>query len=244
MESYLTKTEIRYSQVDSGLHVTLLALAQIIEDATTKYLDIHHLSGGYLNKKYGAIVVVLRNHLIFHERCHFKDVLLSKVHLVRKSSVAFTLKTLIYRQGEEEKPLITSYIQISAIDMNTRELRSLTSFSEFNELNVDDFMNTHVLFSKYSDEEDETTFYRTTRVESSDIDYSNHLNNIAYIKYFMNCLSASELRHLRFKEMEINYIQEAREGQEMLISCTKKDSALYFSAKIDSNTVTKAKITL
>jgi acyl-CoA thioesterase FadM len=70
MEEYLTKTEIRYSQVNSGLHVTLLALAQIIEDATTKFLEQHHLSGGFLNKKYGAILVVLRNHIYFHDRCH------------------------------------------------------------------------------------------------------------------------------------------------------------------------------
>ena len=244
MNEYLTTTEIRYSQVDSGLHVTLLALAQIIEDATTKFLDIHHISGGYLNKKYGAIVVVLRNHIIFHERCHLGDVLLSKVDIVRKSSVAFTLQTLIYRKGEEEKPLITSYIQIAAIDMKERTLRSITAFSEFNELQVTCPLNTHVLFSKYKDEEDETTLYRKARVESTDIDYSNHLNNIAYIKYFMNCISAWDLRHLRFKEIEINYIEEAIEGQEMEIAYTKKDNVIHFSCRIDSTVATKAKITL
>lgn len=243
MEEYLTKTEIRYSQVNSGLHVTLLALAQIIEDATTKFLEQHHLSGGYLNKKYGAILVVLRNHIYFHERCHLGDEIFSQVSVIRKSSVAFFLRTRLYRKNEE-KPLITSYIQISAIDMKERTLRPLSQFEEFNILPIDEEILTHGLFEKYGHYQDETTTFYHCKVESTDIDYSNHLNNIAYIKYFMNCLSSDELRHLRFQELEINYIKEARENEPLLIEYTKKGNIMYFTTKIDDTVITKAKLVL
>ncbi|MCR4698355.1 MAG: hypothetical protein K5762_03205 [Bacilli bacterium] len=243
MEEYLTKTEIRYSQVNSGLHVTLLALAQIIEDATTKFLEQHHLSGGFLNKKYGAILVVLRNHIYFHDRCHLGDNLLSKVEVIRKSSVAFFLRTRLYRENEKE-PLITSYIQISAIDMKERTLRPLSQFEEFNMLNIDEELPTHGLFEKYGHYKDDTTIFYHCKVESTDIDYSNHLNNIAYIKYFMNCLNSDELRHLRFQELEINYIKEARENEPLLIEYTKKENTMYFTTKIDDTVITKAKLVL
>lgn len=239
------KTEIRYSMVDSGMHVTLLSLAKIIEDATTEFLSENGFSSKDLNHTYHAIMVVLRNHIIFHSRVHFMDTIISKVDAIRKSSVAIILRTRLYRENEVE-PLVTSYIQLSSIDMVTRRLRNLDEFKPYMDLKAEEEnVSIKGLFNRYTDYVSENTIKKEALVESTDIDYSNHLNNISYIRYFMNCLKSSELRHLLYKEMEINYIKEAKEGEKLTIEYTKVDNQLYFLLKDkDGAIITRAKLSI
>ncbi len=239
------KTQIRYSMVDSGMHVTLLSLAKIVEDATTEFLSDNGFSSKELNHTYRAIMVVLRNHIIFHSRVHFMDTIYSKVDAIRKSSVAIILRTRLYRENENE-PLLTSYIQLSSIDMVTRKLRNLDEFKPFLDLKAEEEnVSIKGLFNRYPDYNNENTIHRDVIVESTDIDYSNHLNNISYIRYFMNCLKSSELRHLPYKEMEVNYIKEAKEGDNLTIDYTKIDNELYYLLKDkEGNIITRAKITI
>ncbi len=238
-------TEIRYSMVDSGMHVTLLSLAKIIEDATTQFLSEHGFSSMDLNHTYHAIMVVLKNHIHFHSRIHFMDVIESKVDVIRKSSVALILRTRLYRQNEFD-PLVTSYIQLASIDMVSRKLRNMDEFKSFRELSAsEEEVSVKGLFNRAIEIHEPITTRKEIEVESTDIDYSNHLNNIAYIRYFMNTLSSKELRHLPYKELEINYIKEIKEKEKALIEYTKKDHLLYFLLKDkEGNILTKAKVTL
>lgn len=238
-------TEIRYSMVDSGMHVTLLALAKIIEDATTQFLSEHGFSSMDLNHTYHAIMVVLKNHIIFHSRIHFMDVINSKVDVIRKSSVALILRTRLFRQNEFD-PLVTSYIQLSSIDMFNRKLRNMDEFKSYQDLNASqEEVSVKGLFNRALDLHEPITLTKEIEVESTDIDYSNHLNNIAYIRYFMNCLTSKELRHLPYKEIEINYIKEMKEKEKAIIEYTKKDNLLSFLLKDkEGNVLTRAKVTL
>lgn len=245
MNDTLLTSEISYSQVDCGMHVTLVALAKLIEDATTKFLSMKNLSGQELNNIYHAIIVVLRNHIYFHKRIHLGDIIEAKVDVIKKSSVAFILRTNLFRMNEYD-PLVTSYIQLSSIDMQTRRLRNLDDFKAFKDLKVlkEDF-SIKGLFNKYTQYNLQPETEREVLVESTDIDYSNHLNNISYIRYFLNMLKSREIRHLPYKEMEVNYIKEAREGEKVLIGYTKDDKDMYFRMQDkEGNILTKAKITL
>ena len=245
MNDIMITSEISYSQVDSGMHVTLTALAKLIEDATTKFLMTKNLSGAELNNIYHAIIVVLRNHIYFHKRIHLGDIIQAKVDVIKKSSVAFILRTNLFRISEYD-PSVTSYIQLSSIDMQTRRLRNLDDFKSFHSLDVlkEDFPLKGI-FNKYTQYNKEPEKEREVLVESTDIDYSNHLNNISYIRYFLNMLKSRELRHLPYKEMEVNYIKEAREGEKVVIGHTKDDNDMYFRMRdMQGNILTKAKITL
>lgn len=242
-DEYLTETKILYSMVDSGMHVRLTSIAKIIEDSTTEFLSQHNLSGKELNHMYGAIMVVLRNHIFFNERIHFKDTIVSKVSIVRKASVAIVLKTELFRKNENN-PLVTSYIQLSAIDMVTRRLRNLEDFKQFHEMPCNIENSVKGLFNKYPLTENDFSLSKEIDVQSTDIDYSNHLNNIAYLNYFLSCLPSKEIRHLPYKELEVNYIKEAKEGSRPTILYRKEEKDLYFILKHNGEILTKARIVL
>lgn len=52
-------------------------------------------------------------------------------------------------------------------------------------------------------------------VRSTDIDLGRHMNNVAYIRAAMSMFSTSELERMDIKELEINYIAQCREGEEL-----------------------------
>ena len=54
-------------------------------------------------------------------------------------------------------------------------------------------------------------------VKSTDIDLSNHMNNVNYIRALFSCFSTKEIDSLDIKEIEIHYIKQCFEGDELKI---------------------------
>lgn len=54
-------------------------------------------------------------------------------------------------------------------------------------------------------------------VKSIDIDLSNHMNNVNYIKALFSCFSVKEIDNLNIKEIEIHYLKQCFEGDELKI---------------------------
>lgn len=52
-------------------------------------------------------------------------------------------------------------------------------------------------------------------VRSTDIDIGHHMNNVAYIRAMMSMFSTEELETLDIRELEINYIAQCMEGEEL-----------------------------
>lgn len=60
-------------------------------------------------------------------------------------------------------------------------------------------------------------------VRSTDIDVGHHMNNVAYLRAMMSMFSTEELERMDIKELEINYINQCREGDEL--SFRRRDTA-------------------
>ncbi len=55
------------------------------------------------------------------------------------------------------------------------------------------------------------------RVVSSDIDMSQHMNNVAYIRAVLSAFTCNELRDMNISEIEIHYRHQCYEGEELSI---------------------------
>lgn len=87
------------------------------------------------------------------------------------------------------------------------------------------------------------------RVRFSDLDFNRHANSMRYVEWIMNSLDSETRFNRTFKSMEVNYLAEAKLGDEVLIR-TGKDAgpaqALLsaISAKSDSRDIARARIEL
>ncbi len=61
-------------------------------------------------------------------------------------------------------------------------------------------------------------------VKSTDIDLSNHMNNVAYVKALFSCFSTKEIEMADVKEIEINYKSQCFEGDNLSIRIKKSES--------------------
>lgn len=239
MKKSINSKVISYSDLDSQMNVSFLSLARIVEDSTTEFLRINHLSGKELNERYSSIIVVIKNHMIFSNACKLNDEISSFVSCIKKEGVSLTLKTTLKRG---DVVILTSYIQLVSISMKERRLTDISKYEGY--LSLEEEKEEVNPFTRFTYEENENTYSQPISIKSSDIDYSNHLNNIAYLKNYADLLSNHELVRLNLKEIEINYIKEIKENDKVILRLTKKDKTLFFNTYLDNILVNKARFVL
>ncbi|MBQ7340286.1 MAG: hypothetical protein IJW43_05495 [Clostridia bacterium] len=74
--------------------------------------------------------------------------------------------------------------------------------------------------------DDFSTFNRefSYKVKSTDIDLSHHMNNLAYLRAMLSCLSTKELESLDIFEIEIHYVSQCFEGDDLSIRFIEKEN--------------------
>lgn len=77
---------------------------------------------------------------------------------------------------------------------------------------------------------DEELIYRFA-VRASNIDTGRHMNNVAYIRAFLDCFSADELAQMQISSMEARYIVACMEGEEIGIYKTSTETGYLLGAR-------------
>ena len=68
----------------------------------------------------------------------------------------------------------------------------------------------------FTDDDEVYTF----TVRTSSIDIGRHMNNVAYVRAFLDCFTADEIAQMPIKTMEVRYISACMEGEKLSI-CKK-----------------------
>ena len=74
-----------------------------------------------------------------------------------------------------------------------------------------------------------TERYRRT-VRMSDLDKSNHMTNLRYIEMFQDAYDAAFWKTFDPREMEISFLSQCREGEELTILSREEERAVYLAA--------------
>ena len=78
------------------------------------------------------------------------------------------------------------------------------------------------------------------KIFSSDIDYSNHTNNVSYIKFIVNALPCKFFEENQITDFEIHYINESKEGQILKVYKKEKDNWVEFLIKEGDREILRA----
>jgi medium-chain acyl-[acyl-carrier-protein] hydrolase len=68
----------------------------------------------------------------------------------------------------------------------------------------------------------ESELYRL-RVQYADLDHNRHVNNIRYIAWLFNCFDPQFYQQHQLQRMQINFLSEVREGEDVAICQEQKD---------------------
>lgn len=78
---------------------------------------------------------------------------------------------------------------------------------------------------KFNEEDPEVSTLGTYTVRSVDIDLGGHMNNVNYVRAMLGCFSSEELNGMNISEVELNYISQTYEGDEITFKCRKPDES-------------------
>ncbi len=224
----MEKIRVRFSQVDASFKLNLISLSALIEDATTEYLEDHHLNNEYLKPLYNIILVVLRNKMVIEKMPSLNDVLDFEVHLVKLNHMSFILETNVLLDNEA---VVTSYTEICGINFNTRESISLDMLN----IKEDGILPKIRIYSRIPSIEKQNQL--THKVYSSDIDYSSHLNNVSYVRYYLNALKSDLYLSLDIYEFEINFNEEVLEDEIITTTYQNNDHEIVFNILKEDNSI-------
>ncbi len=106
---------------------------------------------------------------------------------------------------------------------------------------IDEYLTDKAIIGKFSGAKAKTpTLVYTHTVRASDLDINRHVNNITYIKFALDCLSAKELEKTDIKSFEMYYTSQCFEGE--TLSLYREDNLI--EARCGERTVFRCTINL
>lgn len=132
----------------------------------------------------------------------------------------------------EGEPIILAVQEACCLNLETHRPMKLSAVDFPAEGSPEPFMDNK--FTKFPVTPEEYEEVYRQKVLPQHIDMSHHMNNIEYVKLSLNVFSASDLELCIPSMLEVHFLGETREGQEVTIFRADKMGATYMKIEDDS----------
>ncbi|MGP1507649.1 MAG: acyl-ACP thioesterase domain-containing protein [Sphaerochaeta sp.] len=205
---YRRSFDISYSRSDRALELSLADAVSMTQDMNTYYFKSIGSDNLTVKNKNDALWVLTKTRLHFLKNAKWTETLEGRSVIIKNRGFRAELET-VFKKGEESAFIAKQ--ELCVIDASKRRIRSIDSISFPKDMEAEkesfplDFFRLREEFGNenpvYGD------FFRLT-----DIDFSRHVNNVAYVRYFANALGWDFFEENRIVDFEIHYRHESREG--------------------------------
>ena len=230
MEKYKNEYIIRESECDNNFDIRLSSLWDIMQDAAYNHANIlgfHHEQ----MLENGNFFVLMRMSVSIYRYPKSDEKIIIQTYPAGLHKLFCVRKYEVFDEKDEKIAEGTSLWII--VDMeNKRPLRPNKAYpnSPVTGLNYDGALSEKIEIPENLE------FIRQITAEFSDIDANNHVNNARYINWIENAIRTNAEP---IKEINVNYIQETKLGEELdifrnndIIVIKDKEGNVRFAAKI------------
>ena len=207
----IKKDRLQYSLCDVNANLSILGAFQLVEDATTEMMGMLHLDGETCLREYGGMWVYVRNRIELRDKIHWLDEYTIESYISSIGGAKLKIDTIIKTNG---KIAVVSRAELCALDKETNKIRRTCTVG-INEKIIAESPETDIIFEGFN--YSLSKLIDTVVVRSSDIDFNNHTNNIAYVKYLCNQYNTSERAKIPITAIEIQYANQTFEGDTLKV---------------------------
>ena len=221
---YKNKYRISYTQVDQNTKLSLVEAFYLIQNMMTEYFESFKSDNIRIKKYNKAIWVLSKTKVHFNKYPIWKDVIKGRSYTTKVKPVRIETETS-FKDDKKDETLFLARQETCLIDLETRKIRKLET------VNYPDNMETEKSeiqeqYLRLNEEFTSKDFKYEQKIYSTDIDYSRHTNNVAYVKYISNTLSCDFFDKYEISDFEIHFINESKEGETLQIYKKEKDNNL------------------
>lgn len=236
---YKRKFFIGYTNADRKVNLGLLNAISLVQDMITEYFGYIKSDNVILKHENNAIWVLTKTKIHFNKYPSWRDIV---------EGTAFTTEVKTVRVGtevdfknEDNEILFYAKQESCVIDLENRKIRKISTINYPVDIQVQEGYEKG-MYLKLKEEFTEKDKVYKQIVYSSDIDFSYHTNNVVYVRYILNSLSCDFLDSHQITDLEIHYINESKEGQELEIYKKIKEHEINFLIKEGEREIVRANL--
>lgn len=239
IEEYTRKFYISYTSADRKINLSLVNAMSMIQDMMTEYFGKLKSDNIILKKENNAIWVLTKTKVHFNSYPKWNDIIEGTAFTVKVTPIR--VETEVDFRNKEGKLLFYAKQESCVIDLESRKLRKIKTVNYPVDIKTKESTN-DIPYLKLKEEFLDTDKVYEQKIYSSDIDFSYHTNNVVYVRYILNSLNCDFLDNCIITDIEIHYIEETKEGQNLKIYRKIKDNEIEFLIKEKERELVRARL--
>lgn len=235
----VNKYKLGYSSMDRNMKLSLVGCANIIQDMVTELFEHIKLDNVRLKKESNVVWVLVKLKIHFNKYPVWGEKVQATSFITNKSKVR--IQDNIKIENGNGEILFIAKQESCPIDVDTRKIRKLETVKFPENLEIKKAV-WEEKFERFNVDFQPNDIVGQREVYSNDTDYSNHTNNVSYVRFIVNMLNSEFLDNNIITDFEINYIHESKEGQILDIYRKDDENKIDFLIKYKENELVRARI--
>lgn len=228
--------------VSSGLigadaKLSTMGIFQVVEEGITEGMGQLHIDGVTVKREYNAFWVFTKNRVKIFGSANWGDTVTIQSFISNISLVKMDVDTAI--SNAQGQLIAYSRCEMCLLDVATgRILRTSTATNGKNI--VAEQPQAQIVFDKFDD--GNLPLIDTATVRSTNIDFSQHCNNVEYLRFLLNSYSVADIISRPIAEIQVDYVTQSYEGDTLTVHKLSTDVCDLLAIKKDDKTVVKCQI--
>ena len=233
------KVKVLASQTNFDAKVGLIEALEYFQDNMSEYFKTLNCDGIYIVPKHHAFWAVTKTKIRFNSDVNWLDTFeifsnVSKISMIRLD--------LSHKIVTDENNAIDCLQEMCVMDSETRKLRTIDTVPEFpKDVALIESYN-DLSFEKFNFDYDGMELKKSVIVDSNNVDFFGHTNNVEYAKMMYGACSCEFLRSIKIETFEIHYIKESREFDKLDIYVKQTENEIYFGIKNNDIVIAEGKM--
>ena len=236
MDKFRYDFYVDYSRVDNLARLSLDSIFQFTQIAVTEYFKSIGFDNRTMKIKYNYAWVFTKVKAIINSIPYWDSNIYAKCYVTNIKPVKADLETVFY--DTNNNMLFAIKDEMCVIDLESRKIRKLSDFgfdkTEIHESIIDG--------SYEAIDTSNLVKYDSLKVKFCDIDVTNHVNNVSYIRFIMNSLGVEFLNNNDITSMDFKYHKESRINEELELYKNSYDNTLDILIKRNNDDIFSIKI--
>ena len=225
------------TQVGANAKLSVIGLFGVVESSITECMGTLNIDAITVKREYNAFWVFTKNRIKILNSLTWGDTVCVESFISSLSSAKMVIDTALKTaQGEL---VAYSSCEMCVLDIATGRIRR-TSTVGIDESFVVEQPQVNIEFEKIDDTD--LPMIEAVTVQSTNVDYSQHCNNVEYLRFLMNTYSVEELVTRPVGEIEVCYVSQSYEGDVLTVHKQSSENADTLAIKKDGKTVIKCEI--
>lgn len=236
MDKFRYDFYVDYSRVDNLARLSLDSIFQFTQIAVTEYFKSIGFDNRTMKIKYNSAWVFTKVKSIIKSIPSWDSKIYAKCYVTNIKPVKTNVEVVFF--DSSDNILFAINDEMCVIDLESRKIKKLSDFG-FDKANTFD----SIIDSPFmSIDESNLVKFDSLKVKYCDIDCTNHVNNVSYIRFIMNSLGVEFLDNYDITAMDFKYHKESRINEELELYKKSYDNTLDILIKRNDDDIFSIKI--